>query len=112
MWSQGRQLVCRAENNGSLEVGFTVRRTGRYRLRLLATAAPDYGIIRVTLDRKKSQSVFDLYSGRISPSGSLELGTHNLLAGSHRIRLKSVRKNSASTNFFFGIDTIDLLLPR
>ena len=93
-------------------MGFAVRRAGRYRLRLLATAAPDYGIIRVTLDRKKSQSVFDLYSGRICPSGSLELGTYNLLAGSHRIRFTAVSKNSASTNFFFGIDTIDLLPPR
>ena len=112
MWSQGRHLLCRTENNGFLEVGFAVRSPGRYRLRLLATAAPDYGTIRVAVDRDKSQSVFDLYSGRICPSGSLELGTHNLLAGSHRIRFTAVSKNSASTDFFFGIDSIDLLPTR
>jgi len=112
MWSQASHLFCKTQNNGFLEVGFAVRRAGPYRLRLLATAAPDYGTIRVALDRNKSQSTFDLYSGRICPSGSLELGTHNLLAGNHSIRFTAIRKNSASANFFFGIDTIDLLPPR
>ncbi|MCD6394023.1 MAG: hypothetical protein J7M40_11010 [Planctomycetes bacterium] len=111
MWSQGKHLFCRTEKNGFLEVSFAVRKSGRYRVRLLATAAPDYGTIGVTVDGKKPQAVFDLYSGRVCPSGSLELGIYNLPAGRHRIRFTAAPKNSASSNLFFGIDTIDLLAP-
>jgi hypothetical protein len=39
----------------------------------------------------------------------LELGTHHLAAGQHRMRFTVVGKNSASTGFSFGIDAIDLL---
>jgi hypothetical protein len=51
----------------------------------------------------------DLYCGRVSPSGSLELGTHELTAGHHIFGFQVVGKNAASTNYFFGIDAIDLL---
>jgi hypothetical protein len=42
MWSHGRQLFCRTEHRGFVELGFSVPKAGRYRLRVLATAAPDF----------------------------------------------------------------------
>jgi hypothetical protein len=39
----------------------------------------------------------------------LELGTHELAAGEHRIRVVSVGKDSASGGFGFGLDALDLL---
>jgi hypothetical protein len=109
MWSQGRQLLCRAEEGGFVELGFTVRRGGRWRLRVLATAAPDYGIVRAALDGKPLEGDFDLYSGRVSPAGSLELGTRNLAAGRHRLRFAAAGKNPASAGSSFGLDTVDLM---
>jgi hypothetical protein len=109
MWSQGKQLMCIAKNGGSVELGVDVRKAGRYRVRVLATAAPDYGKIRILLDGKRQGADVDLYCGRISPSGSLELGTHELIAGHHTFGFHVAGKNVASTNYYFGIDAIDLL---
>lgn len=112
MWSQGKQLFCRTRQGGSVELGFAVRKAGCYRLRALATAAPDFGKIQVMLDGKKLGAEFDLYSGLVSPSGSLELGTHDLEAGKHRLRFIAGDKNPASAGYYFGLDAIDLLPPN
>jgi hypothetical protein len=112
MWSRAEQLFCRAEEGGSVTLGFDVRRAGRYRLRILATAAPDFGIIRVALDGKVQEPDFDLYSGRVCPAGSLELGDHELTAGKHRLHIKAVGKNEVSSNFYFGLDAVDVLSAK
>lgn len=109
MWSRGEQLMCVAERSGQVELGFKVVKAGRYRVRLLATAAPDFGTVRVALDGKSVAADFDLYSGRVCPAGSLELGVLDLTAGSHRLRIVAASKNAASGNYFFGIDALDLL---
>ena len=112
MWSQGTQLFCRAGSGGYVELGFAVRKAGRYRLRVLATAAPDFGKVRAALDGKPAGPVFDLYCGRVCPSGSLELGTHDLAAGPHRLRFTAVGSDAASTGTLFGLDAIDLVAAR
>ena len=112
MWSEGKQLFCGASKGGFVELGFAVRKAGRYRLRVLATAAPDFGRVRTTLDGRPVGPVFDLYSGRVCPSGSLELSTHDLAAGPHRLRFTSPGRTAASTGWLFGLDAIDLLPAR
>jgi hypothetical protein len=112
MWSGGEQLFCPAEKSGFVELGFVVPNAGRYRVRILATAAPDYGIVRAALDERNVNAEFDLYCGQVSPAGSLELGTHDLTAGEHRLRVASVAKNAAATNFNFGLDALDLIAVK
>ena len=73
-----------------MELGFSVAKAGRYRLRVLATAAPDFGIVRAALNGKSLGPAMDLYSGRICPAGSLELGTLEMPVGPHRLRVKAV----------------------
>jgi hypothetical protein len=109
MWSQGRQLFCKAEKDGFVELDFTVSKPGSYRIRILATAAPNFGKIRIALDGDSRSPEFDLYSGRVCPSGSLELGNRKLAAGKHSMRFTAVGKNAMSTNFFIGLDAIDLI---
>jgi hypothetical protein len=109
LWSQGKQLFGNAKKGGFAALGFHVEKPGTYRVRVLATAAPDYGKIEIALDGKAMPGEFDLYSGRVCPAGSLELGTHFLAAGEHRIRFTSVGKDGASGGFSFGIDAVDLL---
>jgi hypothetical protein len=72
---------------------------------------PPRWLLAEVLDGKPPGQDFDLYSGRVSPSGSLELGTLDLAAGQHRLRFAVVGKNTASTGFCFGIDAIDILSP-
>jgi len=52
---------------------------------------------------------FDLYSGRVCPSGSLEMGVLELNPGIHTLRCTAIGKNAASEGYFFGVDAIDLL---
>jgi hypothetical protein len=109
MWSGGTQLMCLAKDGGFVELGFKIDRAGKYRVRVLATAAPDYGTVRVSFDGHAVEGTFDLCCGRVSPAGSLELGRHQLAAGQHRIRFTVVGKCAASTGYRFGVDAIDLL---
>ena len=108
MWSQGRQLFCGSQKGGFVELSLSVRDTRRYRLRLLATAAPDFGIVQVALDGKPVGPDFDLYSGRVCPSGALELGKQALAVGQHRLRFTAVGKSPVSAGHSFGVDAIEL----
>jgi hypothetical protein len=112
MWSGEKQLFCGTKQGDSVDLRFPVRKAGRYRVRMLGTAAPDFGIVRVALDGEPVPGEFDLYCGRVSPAGSLELGTHELKAGNHRLRVTAVEKNDASGGYSVGLDTIDLLPPE
>ncbi len=107
MWSGGAQLLCRTAQGGSVELGFDVPKQGRYRVRILATTGPELGVVQPSLDGQRGDSRFDLYSGRISPSGPLELGTLSLTPGVHKLRLTSVGKNLASTGHAFGLDAVE-----
>jgi len=107
MWSGGKHLLCQVESGGFIELTFHVKQGGKYRVRVLATAAPDFGIVRVSF-AGKVEGNFDLYSGRISPAGPLELGTHELAPGKHTIRFTAAGKNAGSKGHSFGIDTIDM----
>jgi hypothetical protein len=109
MWSKGKQLFCQAEEGGFIELAFNVRKPGVYRCRVMATAAPDYGTIRAVLDGRPLAPRFDLYCGRVSPAGSLELGKIGFEAGPHRIRFVSTGKYPASAGYAFGLDAVDLL---
>ncbi len=109
LWTNGKQLFCAAEKGGFVELAIEVRKPGTYRFRVLATAGPDFGRIRIALDGKWLGPHFDLYCGRVSPSGTLELGAHDFTAGRHRIRFSNKGKNAASGGYSFGVDAIDLL---
>jgi hypothetical protein len=112
LWSHGEQLFCNAKKDGSVRLGFEVHKPGRYRVRILATAGPDFGTVAVVLDGKNVPGTFDLYCGRVSPAGSLELGTRELAAGAHVLRIAAVGKNPASKGFAFGVDTLDLIAAK
>ena len=111
MWSGETQLFCGARRGGSVTLEIETETTSEYRIRLLATAAPDFGRVRISLDGVPIEREFDLYAGRVCPAGSLELGNHQLAAGAHTLRIESVGRSDASDGFAFGIDAIDLLPP-
>jgi len=108
MWGAGRQLFCRAQRGGFVTLAISNRRAGRYRLRVLATAAPDFGVVRVALDGKHLGHDINLYSGRVCPSGSIDLGAIDLTAGRHALRFTSVGRDPASANAWFGLDAVEL----
>ena len=110
MWTKGKQLLCQAEEGGFIELGMNVRKSRapidsafwpRPRPTSARSASPWTGAFWPPR--------FDLYCGRVSPSGSLELGDFTFEPGQHRIRFVSSGKNPASTGHFFGVDAVDLL---
>ena len=108
-WSGEAQLFVGARENGSVTLALPVRRTGRYRLILYATAAPDFGMIKVAIDGQTLGDTIDLYAPMVLPSGAIPLGSERLEEGTHRLTFTSVGKNDASLGFRFGIDSIELL---
>ena len=108
-WSGEAQLFVDARENSSVTLRLPVRRTGRYRLILYATEAPDFGAIKVTLDGQTLADTIDLYAPIVLPSGAIPLGIETLEEGTHHLTLTSVGKSDASLGFRFGIDCIELL---
>ena len=112
LWSHGEQLFCNAKKDGSVRLAFDVRKAGRYRVRLLATTAPDFGTVAVAIDGRNVPGTFDLYCGQVAPAGALELGTHELAAGPHALRITAIGKDSTSKGFSFGVDALDLMAAK
>jgi hypothetical protein len=112
MWSGGAQLFCAANDGGFVELGFDVGKPGRYRVCVQATAAPDSGIVRIRFPGAARAHDFDLYSGRVCPSGSLELGAFDFTARTYVLRFTSIGKNRSSEGFRFGIDAIELIAVK
>lgn len=111
MWSDRRQLECRSEQGGHVVLRFHVAAEGTYRLAVQATTAPHYGAVSFAVDDKPIPGTHDLYSGRVSPTGYLDLGAHLFSEGPHELRIESIGKNGFSSGYDFGIDTVDLLPP-
>jgi hypothetical protein len=65
--------------------------------------------LRIAMDGRSVGGEWDLYGGCVSPSGSLELGNHDLTPGQHRMRFRVIGKNASSSGHLFGVDAIDLL---
>ncbi len=111
MWGGRRQLACAAEEGGSVTLALDVPTAGTYRVAVKTTAAPDYGTIAFALDGQPVEGKHDLFSGRVSPAGRIELGECALMAGHHELTVTAVGKSPHSRGTSFGLDAVELLPP-
>ncbi|MBN2451061.1 MAG: C1 family peptidase [Lentisphaeria bacterium] len=109
LWSGGSQVFCSPAAGGRLVVEVPVAEAGVYDLGLYATRAPDYGIVRVSLDGRTLAAGVDLHAAEVVPSGLLPLGRLRLEAGKRTLEFECVGRNPASRGTFLGIDCIDLV---
>jgi hypothetical protein len=107
-WSNGRHLFCWARQGGYVELEVEMARVGQYRLDVYFTEAPDFGIVEVSLGGRKLGSAFDTYHDSVRPSLKVSYGVVQLTPGSNCLRFMISGKNVKSTNFFLGIDCLDL----
>ena len=112
LWSHGKHRLGIAEPGGYFDLGLHGKTPGRYRVRVLGTAAPDFGIVQLSFVGVERKHDFDLYSGRVAPSGSLELGEYDFNATNYILRCAVIGKNPASLGHKFGIDAIDLIAVK
>ena len=110
-WSGGAQLFCGADEGGSVTLALPIEKTGRLRLYLYATQAPDFGIVQAYLDDGPLGRPFDAYAPIVIASDRVTLGTVDLTEGQHRLRFEVIGKNAASSAFRFGVDCVAMVSP-
>lgn len=110
-WSRDEQLWWTGGEPGdALELPFEVAVAGRYELRAQLTKARDYGIVQVAVDGAGLGAPIDLYDERVVPTGDLALGTVDLAAGPHVLRLTLAGANGrAVKSYMAGVDYLRVL---
>jgi len=107
-WSEGRQLFCHSEGQLWARVRLPSS-SGRQRLDLYLTRAPDFGILEVLLDRRPIGAAYDAWAPAVLASGAIHFGEHELAAGDHELSFVVRTKNPASEAFHIGIDAVALV---
>ncbi len=83
--------------------------SGRYDVTLIASGYGSYGIYQASLDGREVGEPIDGWRSSLDTTGVVaDLGTLDLDAGSHRLRLEVVGKNEKSTGYFIGWHSIVL----
>jgi len=113
-WSGLAQLWWTGAKPGDvLELALDVPKTGRYELRAQLTKAVDYGIVQLALDDKPAGRPIDAYNDGVVHTPELPLGTFDLAAGRHRLRVTITGKNpKAVPGYMFGLDYVKLVPAR
>ncbi len=109
-WSNDAHLWwTEAKPGDKLELALPVEKSGRYRLGMQLTKAPDYAIVQLSLDGEKLGAPLDLFNRSVVPTGLMPMGTHQLSAGEHRLGVEILGANEkAVKNFMFGLDYLKL----
>lgn len=110
-WGGLHQMFVGATQPGDwIEFIVPVIVSGRYDLEMWLTRAPDFGIVRLSLDGQDLTDV-DLYFAEVLPTRGIDLGEHDLAMGEHTVRVTVLGKSPLSTGFKFGVDVISLYGP-
>jgi hypothetical protein len=113
-WSGDTQLFVQARKAGEfVEIEIPAKEPGARKLVLHATRAPDYGILRFTVNGKAVEAAFDGYAAKAAPSGPINLGVHEPQDGKFILRAEVTGTNPASTGpkYYFGLDAVVLEQP-
>jgi len=95
----------RGKPGDKLTLALPVAADGRYKLSLQLTKAKDYGIVQLSLDGAKLGEPIDLYNETVVPTGLLDLGTHQLTKGEHKLTLEITGANEKAIKAYMaGLD--------
>ncbi len=98
-----------AKSGDKLELELPVAEDGRYALKAQFTKAIDYGIVQLYLDGAKLGGPMDLFNNGVIPTGTIDLGIHDLTKGAHKLTVEIVGANPAATpSYMFGLDYLIL----
>lgn len=109
-WSGTSQLWWTGAKVGDrLELTLPVTVEAEYEIYTVLTKAPDYGIVRLSLDGKQIGDRYDLYDPEVVTSGVLSLGKHHLAAGEHTLQVEILGANPQAVKaYMFGLDYVYL----
>lgn len=106
-WSNNAQLFFTpSAANNSVTLAFNVPTTGTYDISAVQTQAPDYGITTLAIDQSPAFSAsFDGYhASSVVIAAPFTYGHQSLTSGQHTLTLTVTGKNSASANYYAGVD--------
>ncbi len=94
----------------TLTLDLPVSEAGKYRLIAVLTKARDYGVFQLSLDGKALGRPIDLYNfPDVVTTGELDLGTHTLTKGTHKLAVKITGANAKAIKaYMFGLDYVKL----
>ena len=113
-WSAAAQLFVQAQKVGDfVEFAIPAKEPGARKVVLYATRAPDYGMLRFSVNGKAVEAAFDGYAAKPVPTGPINLGTHEPKDGKFILRAEVTGCNPASTGpkYYFGLDAVVLAKP-
>jgi hypothetical protein len=108
-WSGGAQLLCDGLPGSAFSLLVHVPAAGDYELSAYTTLAPDYGLLRVTVDGEPLGEPLDGYAPIVAPSGRRTLGRPWLDSGEHRVRFEVIDRHPSSTGHLIGVDCLELI---
>jgi hypothetical protein len=98
-----------AKPGDKLELALPVAKEGQYKLSVQLTKARDYGVVQLHLDGEKLGPPIDLFDPEVVPTGVLNLGTHSLTAGEHKLMVEITGANEKAVKaYMFGLDYVRL----
>jgi hypothetical protein len=107
-WSGNTQQLWLDGAPGSeLTFNFQAPRAGQFRIYAGFTAAPDFGVHRHVINGQSGTEV-DLYSRGVLPTGAVDLGLFNLVAGLNQWKTIVVRSNPSASpmRHGYGLDYV------
>jgi hypothetical protein len=109
-WSGESQLWwTQAKAGDRLVLELPVAETGTYKLIANLTKAIDYGIHQLSLDGRKLRPPIDLFNDGVVPTGRIDLGTHDLQKGGHKLTVEITGANPKAVKaYMFGLDYVKL----
>ncbi|MBM4041655.1 MAG: DUF2961 domain-containing protein [Planctomycetes bacterium] len=109
-WSDNAHLWWTGAKPGDkLTLAFPVAADGQYKLTAQLTKARDYGIVQLSLDGAKLGEPMDLYNPEVVPTGVLDLGTHDLKKGEHKLTIELTGANDKAVKAYMaGLDYLKL----
>ncbi len=109
-WSNGAQLWWTQAGVGDrLALRLPVAEPGLYQPEIVFTRAPDYAIVRVSIDDTVVADHLDLYAPHVLTSGVLSFAPLHLSAGDHQLVIDIVGANpGAIKSYMVGIDFVRL----
>jgi D-arabinan exo alpha-(1,3)/(1,5)-arabinofuranosidase (non-reducing end) len=108
-WSRDSQLWwLDAKIGDTLTLEFNVPKAGRYKVIANLTKAPDYGIVQLSINDRKSDQTIDRYFTSVAYD-PIDLGSFELKKGANRLTVEIVGSNEkAIKRQMFGLDYLKL----
>jgi uncharacterized protein (TIGR03067 family) len=108
-WNNDRQMTFSTRPDDFVRLKFEIANEGNYRIRLSATKGKDYGIVTFLINGSgPAGAKFDGYSEEVINAPLIDLGIFSLSKGANTLTVRTINKNTRSTNFLWGIDCLIL----